>query len=627
MGLTRRLFLLFLCTFVIGFPFAPVHSAAGMALLGHFGGEVSTGVVDGSHLYVGVGPRVEVYDVTDPAKPSLLGDIVLPGLVKDVAVSGQTVYAAIGGKGLWLIDVTNPSAPSILGSHSLSNGATHLIADGAIAYVASGSDIYKLDISSPTAIQMLGSYSGSTSITAMGGVVGNALAVGSTDGVRMIKTDTLTQVGFAAGGPVVAMAVNGNAIYAAIDGEGTVVIDGSDTSAPVKGNSFAITGTNGVVASGTHLFVADSTRVMIFSLATPLSPSFLANYSALLPSLLLGADGGKLYMVAQPSAVAIIDFSEPQNPSQFGKVDMPGFAHDAVTNGSYTFALTGGALYVLGGVGRIRPTVLGSLRDPEGATFTRLAVEGAYVYVLREFQGLSIVDISNPGQPTIAGSLNFSGPTSGLAVTNGHVLVADGPNGLRIIDVSQPSQPKEVSLFSPTGFVQSVAASGTYAYVADTTAGLRIVDVTNPSAPTETAVFQPSSPIMDVASIGAGRVLVSLMSGALVIVDVSDPAKPGLAAQLDTGATLASFAIHNGKAFVIQQTLSAGKLTNQLVTYDVTGGSITPKAVEQLDGFGRVYAAPFQVLLSLGQAGLYIYRNPYAPQLDRSVYLPQIARN
>ncbi len=626
MKVRQTLWLWALLAALVGLPGAPLHAANALTLVGHFGGALRAGSVQGSHLYVGVGPRVEIYDVSDPSRPTFLREILLPGGVNDLAVSGDKLYAAVDGQGLWIVDVADPAAPTTVGSHSLSNGADHVFVQGSIAYVAGGADLYKLDVSNPGSVQMQASYVNPAPITALGGVVNGALVVGAVDGVRTIRLDALTQAGFVASGPAVALAVQGDGIYAGIEGEGTVVIDASDIGALSKGTSFAPTATNGLVASGSHLFVGDAIRIMVFSLATPLAPAFLANYTATPPSRLIQAEGARLYMDSQSSALVILDFTDPQNPSALSSLATPGFAHAAATNGVYTFALNGGALYILGGVSRNRPTVLGSLQDPEGAAFTEVAVQGSYAYLLREFRGLSVVDISNPAQPQEVGRLDFSGPAAGIAAGDGHVFIADGPNGLRVIDVSQPTGPKEVGSLGASGFADRVIAAGNYVYLGEGANGLHIVNVSNPALPFEAGVYQPGSTVSDMALVDSSHLLVGLSGAALEILDVSDPAKPTPTTKMDTTASIISLAVQGGKAYVIQQTFSGTTARTQLVTYDLAGGRITPEAAMDVDNFGEVFASPRRLLLSLGHAGLYIYQNPNAPQPDHAVYLPQIAR-
>jgi hypothetical protein len=56
-----------------------------------------------------------VIDVSDPARPSLLGSLDTPGSALDLELVGNLVYLA-DRSGLRVIDVSNPSAPVEVGS-------------------------------------------------------------------------------------------------------------------------------------------------------------------------------------------------------------------------------------------------------------------------------------------------------------------------------------------------------------------------------------------------------------------------------------------------------------------------------------------------------------------------------
>ncbi len=69
-------------------------------LVGQIGGPVRAVAVQGRYAYIGVGPRLVVVDVSNPAAPRKVGESgVLPETVLGVAVSGAYAYVADGGCG------------------------------------------------------------------------------------------------------------------------------------------------------------------------------------------------------------------------------------------------------------------------------------------------------------------------------------------------------------------------------------------------------------------------------------------------------------------------------------------------------------------------------------------------
>jgi hypothetical protein len=99
--------------------------------VGQIGGATLAVAVQGRYAYVGVGPRLVVVDVGDPARPVEVGRTgVLPGVVRDVAVSGSYAYVADGDAGLRVIDVSNPSSPREVGAYDTPGDAWGVAVSG-----------------------------------------------------------------------------------------------------------------------------------------------------------------------------------------------------------------------------------------------------------------------------------------------------------------------------------------------------------------------------------------------------------------------------------------------------------------------------------------------------------------
>ena len=70
-----------------------------------------------------------------------------------------------------------------------------------------------------------------------------------------------------------------------------------------------------------------------------------------------------------------------------------------------------------------------------------VAVVGNYAYVADDDNGLVIVDVSDPENPTLEGHYDTAGNARGVAVNGNHTYVADGGNGLVIVDVTNITNP------------------------------------------------------------------------------------------------------------------------------------------------------------------------------------------
>jgi hypothetical protein len=90
------------------------------------------------------GSEFYVFDVSNSAAPSLVGQLGLAGNPNDIAVLGNRAYIASSDNGseLQIIDVTTPSAPALAGSFDLTNANSgNGTADG-ISVAVSGTTVY-----------------------------------------------------------------------------------------------------------------------------------------------------------------------------------------------------------------------------------------------------------------------------------------------------------------------------------------------------------------------------------------------------------------------------------------------------------------------------------------------------
>ena len=113
-----------------------------------------------------------------------------------------------------------------------------------------------------------------------------------------------------------------------------------------------------------------------------------------------------------------------------------------------------------------------------------------YAYIADSFNGLRVVDISDPANPQEVGHFDPTGSTAGQGAyfSAPYAYLADGL-GLLVLDVSDPSAPSEAGFYDSIGFAVQVQISGAYAYVAGREGGLNIADVSDPADPLHVANY------------------------------------------------------------------------------------------------------------------------------------------
>jgi sugar lactone lactonase YvrE len=143
-----------------------------------------------------------------------------------------------------------------------------------------------------------------------------------------------------------------------------------------------------------------------------------------------------------------------------------------------------------------------------------IATAGDYAYVAQDDNGLSVVNIANPGTPTFTrlaeGKVGTAPNTywtdgsaaEGVAVSGQTVYLA-AENHFFTVNVTNPTAPAIVSGRSGDyGFARKVAAvGGKYAYVVGYY-GLWVYNVTNPANPTGPTNYNGGSEMIDIAAHG-----------------------------------------------------------------------------------------------------------------------------
>ncbi|MBI2862472.1 MAG: hypothetical protein HYX89_06610 [Chloroflexi bacterium] len=106
-------------------------------LVCQIGGTTNAVAIQGSYAYIGVGPRLVILDISNPASPVVIGQSpVLPDWVQGVAVSGSYAYVADYDYGLRIINVANPASPFEAGYYDTPGFAYGVALSGGYAYVA-----------------------------------------------------------------------------------------------------------------------------------------------------------------------------------------------------------------------------------------------------------------------------------------------------------------------------------------------------------------------------------------------------------------------------------------------------------------------------------------------------------
>ncbi|GAG04484.1 unnamed protein product, partial [marine sediment metagenome] len=178
-------------------------------------------------------------------------------------------------------------------------------------------------------------------------------------------------------------------------------------------------------------------------------------------------------------------------------------------------------------------------------------ISGKYAYVAADTDdGVEILDISDPSNPTHVGSINDTtcdaanndecmlDGARGIYVSGKYAYVAAiSDDGVEILDISDPSNPTHVGSITDDETTElngaiSIYVSGKYAYVAARSDdGLEILDISDPTNPTHVGAIGKSATVKldsasDIYVSGKYAYVAATSDDGVEILDISDPSNP-----------------------------------------------------------------------------------------------------
>lgn len=619
-------------------------------LIGQLGGSVWSVAVNGTHAYVGIGPRLMIVDIINPASPIVTAETELfPDIVNSITIAGSYAYVADGESGLYIINVTTAAAPFKLG-HLDTPGQAQSVAvseSGNYAYVADlDQGVRVINISNRANPVEVGSFNpaglGHWAYTVQ--VAGTNVFVGGEGGLRSINVSNPAQPTLAdffeisGGSPYKGVALAGNYAYVA-DGDLLRIININNPANLVQTGSYdppEFEYPYTVFVSGNYAYLgAGDSGVRLVNITNPASPSGAGIYNTPGNAWELAAAGNYAYVADGLGGLRIINVTDKQNPSLASSYDVVlGSAHEVAAAGNYAYVTQSqeGGLHIInaGDPANLTQTAVYNLiGDTEG-----VAVNGHTAFVVQHaidaYGFLRSIDVSDPAAPVGGNSNQILGWPTGVAASDHYVYVADG-YGLRIYDSATPSAPHQVGVYTDTlgGSPSNVAIDNSFAYVVDHYGlliiditnsthptlegfydspdysyavavdshyaylaagnGLSIIDITNHANPTRVGYYSVMPGTATHVAVAGGYAFVSNGVG-LQVVDISDPVHPRQAGYYDTPGWSEGVAVAGSKIYVACGT--AGLITLQFryspisISLPIGGGSLTS------DGDHTIYTFP-----------------------------------
>ena len=459
-------------------------------------------VVD-NKAYITDSIGMHIIDVSNPTDPALLSITETDGQAWGVTVSNATAYIADGTRGLQVYDVSTPSSPELLGNY-LSSGASHVTIRNNSAYLCTGRDFEILNISNPKNI----AYRGSIRLpdTPTQAVADGSKAYIATDSAGLVTLDVSNpeapiligideipgpidnSFGYALGVQVI-----DDIAYVAARQSGLRIFDMSNPTTPPYLGSFDSESIYELQIIGTTAYAANHVEgLQIIDLADPANPALIGSYKPTDSTNSVQVVGTTAYIAARTQGFQIVDISDPTQPELIGSNDIPDFAQSVAISGTTAYVADHrDGFYIFDVSDPTDPVLLGS-RDTPGIA-THLTIDGTTLYVSAGSAGLHILDVSDPTVPRLQTTYDIDAKSKARIVgTTAYVL--GWHTGLHILDVTDPSAPTLLGTYHHwpwEWFPRDITVVGDIAYIADhqespsfESNGLKLIDVSNPYDPT-----------------------------------------------------------------------------------------------------------------------------------------------
>lgn len=574
-----------------------VDGSAGWRVAGHIGGPISAIAVDATVLYAGVGFRLHVYDVSNPAAPREIGSTEAFGdFITGIAVANSRVYVAAGKDGLHIVDVADPANPRLVGRWDSPGSAEGVAVAGTRVFLADGPlGLQIVDVSNPAAPVLLSSL-----------------------------FDTFFAFD---------VAVSGGHAFVAAAGAGLLVADVGDAGNPRAMTTVDTPGyARRLAVSGSTLYLADQWGgVRIVDITNPAAAREIAAIPLQSWAFDVVLSGSILHVAAGSEGFRAFDITDPRHPRQLSGYDIP-------WNLSWRIAVSGNRAFL--GV-RTQGITIFDVGDPSAprrlgavsplSNAQAVAARGALAFVATESQGMRVVDFAETSRPRERGRGNTNDYGWAIVADERRAYTCEGyvpAVTLRLFDVENPEQP--IPLASPRiGGCRDLMLKGASLYVPDEF-GLQIWDVANPAAPVLNGTFHfPGSGVDQTAGVEsvdvAGTIAYVDTEFGAAAIDVSDPRTPRLTGTWSSQFLRFDLCVEAPFVYVI-----SGIPLPELVVLDATDPArLKQVGVAALPGPGqRVIVRGGKAFVAVGAAGVAIIdvSNPGAPVPVTRIPLPAFAK-
>jgi hypothetical protein len=532
--------------------------------------------VQGNYAYGLSDMGLQIFFVSDPAAPTLVGGYPYAYARGKLAVGDSCLYVASSDSAIRIFDIADPAYPIFEGAWGSYSSIYDIEIQGNYAYVLADSGLYTLDISNPHLPVGIG-YCPIPQATGDLFVRGNyAFVALQPNGFRIVNiaNPALPQVLGSGGTILTPVRLCADSTYLYIldwdgreyDGNlGLEIFSITNPTHPVILGTYSEAGkAGGFCVRGNYAYIANQYFMLsVVDMTNHTNPQRVGGLSLDQPLYDLSLENGVLYG-AGPGFFAI-DIDNPVSPSLIGSYEMNFDVCGVYMSGNYAYVVSNSGLYNIGfedprhlrTVGKMPFMFLGN---------PKIDGQGGLIALSAGMSGSYVVDVSYPDFPILVRQFPSLHRNDAVCIASDYVYMADGPvNGVRIFTINDQDFERRVMPPSNTwglyirdsllyisqagnfsvanvadrenpfitssqnlsGVGWDVLVSGIYAYIAQGDARVSVWDISNPAYPNWLTNCNTRGEAKDLALSGNHLFVAEAESGVEVI-DISDPYDPSI---------------------------------------------------------------------------------------------------
>ncbi|MFV1958564.1 MAG: LVIVD repeat-containing protein, partial [Planctomycetota bacterium] len=213
--------------------------------------------------------------------------------------------------------------------------------------------------------------------------------------------------------------VVGTLAYVADGSGGLQIVDVGNPALPVQAGAVSIPNAGKLVVVGNRAYVTEwgTLRLHVVDVSVPATASVMGSVGLQGTSVYDLAVSGNHAYTRLDDAIEVIDVSTPTAPASRGTVDTSGFYGAILARGSTLYVATDGAIEMFDLSTPAAPTAVGSRPLPQGGSSPNEVVDlgDGRLAVCMSFDGIGLVDVASPREPTWLGNIQVSGGVGHLA--------------------------------------------------------------------------------------------------------------------------------------------------------------------------------------------------------------------